>query len=256
LIKDTPDYQQLALILGVLGDIDSLKILNQAVKGFKSGKPTIKELGITPRKYYRNLKILSDANLVRDYKSTYSLTPLGRVVHRLIICNLTGFFGLNQNSLSYLEVISKTKEIKIIDNYDDLAKFLATSIKRARTHILLATNFVDFTVLQSISNAIERNVKINTLSDPKLDYPSFFKFIKGMKKEIRPSLAKFFINPDKRHRQCSIPISLIIIDDEIALFEVPNKQFKMAVISSDKQIIKVLTDYFKELWHQSNNLNI
>jgi predicted transcriptional regulator len=130
LTKVSSDYERIAQLLNLLGNTDSLKILNHAVKGFKSGKTTIKELEVTPRKYYRNLKTLIDLDLVRMYDDCYTLTPLGRVLHRLLFSSLAGFFNTNVNSADYLEEVNKTKEMTIIDNYNDLIKFLVLRTRR------------------------------------------------------------------------------------------------------------------------------
>jgi DNA-binding transcriptional ArsR family regulator len=256
LTKESLDTERVASILSALGDINSLKILNQAVKGFKSGKSTIKQLGISQRKYYRTLKSLTENNLVRAYADYYALTPLGRVTHRLLFNDLTGFLNVNPNTLNYLDETSKVQEIKIIDDYNALSRFLVNAIVRSKDQVLLATNFIDFSVIQSISVALERGIEVNTLNDPKLDYRSFFKLIEGVHREIRPGLAKFFVDADKHYRQTPVPVSFIIIDNETALFEVPSLQFKIAFASTDRQTIKVLTEYFWDLWQQSKSLNL
>jgi predicted transcriptional regulator len=256
LTKETVDMERVASILSALSDINSLKILNQAVKGFKSGKSTIRQLGISQRKYYRTLKFLTENDLVRAYEDYYALTPLGRVTHRLLFNDLTGFLNVNQNTLDYLHGIGKIKEMKIIDDYNDLARFLVSAISRSKAQVLLATNFIDFSVIQSVSVALERGIEVNTLNDPKLDYPSFFKLIEEVRREIRSGLTKFFVDADKHYRQTPVPVSFIIIDNEMALFEVPSLQFKIAFASTDRQTIKVLTEYFWDLWQQSKSLNV
>jgi predicted transcriptional regulator len=67
----------LASVINVLGDSDALRIFDKAAKEFESGKETIRELKLTPRKYYRNLRKLNDAELVVHFENRYKLTPLG-----------------------------------------------------------------------------------------------------------------------------------------------------------------------------------
>jgi predicted transcriptional regulator len=256
LTKDSPDYKKMASLLSILGDADSLELLNYAVKGFKSGKTSIKDLGISPRKYYRNLKALTDSGLIRNYEGCYTLTPMGRVLHQLMFSELEGLLNTNHNASDYLETVNRTKEITIIDNYDKLIKTVVNTIDNSNTEILLATRFIDFSVIQSISCALERNVKINTLNDPKLDYPAFFKLIEGIHRDIRPNIANFFVDPEKKFRSANVPLSFIVIDNEITLFEVPNSTFRAAFLSTDKQIVKVLSELFWEIWQQSKSLNV
>ncbi len=254
--KDSVDYERLARIVAAIGDVDSLKVLNHAVKGFKSGKTTIKELNLSSRKYYRTLKVLLDAQLIRVNENNYRLTPSGRVLHRLLFSNLNGFLDVSQSSLDYLEEISKSKEMTVIDDYNDLVAFLVDVVSKSKSEILLATRFIDFSVIQGVSNALDRNIKVNTLNDTKLDYPGFFKLIEGIHRDIRPSVANFFVEPDKHYRSVQVPFSFIVIDKEVALFEIPNKQFRMAFVTTDKQIVKSITEFFWELWEQSKSLGV
>jgi hypothetical protein len=111
-------------------------------------------------------------------------------------------------------------------------------------------------VLQSVSNAIERVVKVKTLNDSKLDYPRFFKLIEEIHRDIRSSFAKFFVDADKNYRLMNVPFSFIVVDGELTVFEVPSRQFKVAFVSTDPQIVKALTELFWELWHDSKTLNV
>jgi hypothetical protein len=110
--------------------------------------------------------------------------------------------------------------------------------------------------VQSVSSAIDRNVTVKTLNDPKLDYPSFFKVIEGVQRDVRPNFSNFFVEPDEKFRKILVPFSFVVIDHEIALFEVPNKQFKLAFSTMDGQIIRVLEELFWELWQNSTSLNV
>ena len=250
------NYSNLAAVLGTVSDADALKILDEASRGFRSGNTTIKELKLTPRKYYRNLKRLTDAGIAFDSGNGYKLTPLGELVHNLVFGELDSFLLSNQNQLKKLPPISNRRQLMVIDDYKKLVDFLANSIDKAKSEILLATRFVDFAVIQSLAYALERNVKLKTLNDTQLDYPAFFKLIEVVHRDIRPSISNFFIDANKHYRSVDVPLSFIVIDDEITLFEIPNKQFKTAFVSVDTSIVASLTRFFWELWNQSTSLNV
>ena len=101
---ESPDfrYEKLASIINVLGDPDTLRILDKAATGFESGKSTIKELKLTPRKYYRNLRKLNDAELVVHFENRYKLTSLGEFLHKLVFNDASTYLLADQSLLEPL----------------------------------------------------------------------------------------------------------------------------------------------------------
>jgi hypothetical protein len=58
------------------------------------------------------------------------------------------------------------------------------------------------------------------------------------------------------YRVGDIPFSFIIVDDEITIFEIPDKEFQIAFVSTDKQVSKSLSHLFWETWKESKILRI
>jgi predicted transcriptional regulator len=251
-----PNYEKLASILDVLGDTDILKILDKAAMGFKSGKVAIKELKLTPRKYYRNLKKLNVLGIIVSSGNKYKLTPLGEFLHKILFNDVSAFLLADQNLLEHFKEIGSRSELTIIDDYKNLISILVTAIEKSKSEILLATRYLDLTVVQSLVFALQRNVKLKSITSEKVDFSGFIKIVGGFIRNIRPNLLKFFLNGESNYRSGDFPLSFIVIDDEITIFEIPNREFRIAFVSTDKKVVKVLSSLFWEIWNRSQKLHM
>jgi HKD family nuclease len=249
-------FKKLASIINILGDPDTLRILNKAEKGFESRKATIKELDLTPRKYYRDLRKLNDAELIIHAENKYKLTPLGEFVHKFLFTDLSSFLVEDQNLSEPLKKIGCRAELRIIGNYKDLITVLVASIENAKSEILLVTKYLDMTVIQSIIFALQRDIKIRTITSEKTDFTGFIKLLGGFVKSFRPNALKFVIGGDNNYRSADVPLSFMIVDKEIAIFEIPDTEFRLAFFSTDKEVIKILCRLFLEIWNRSRVLHV
>jgi len=249
-------YEKLVSILNALRDADALRILDGAKKGFRSGKGVIKELNLTPRKYYRNLKELNQVGIIVSSEDEYRLTPLGELLHRMLLDDLAGILQTNQDLSQNIQNIGTRSELIVIDDYKNLISFLVTAIEESKLEILLATRYLDLAVIQSIVYALERNVKLKTITSAKVDLSALIRLTGGFIRNIRPNLIKFSIGGDSNYRSGEVPLSFVIIDNEIAIFEIPNKHFRTAFVSNDKKTVKPLSGLFLELWNQSQKLHV
>ena len=257
MIKETTDanYAKLASIINTIGDSNTLKIFDQATAGFESGKETIKKLKMTPRKYYRSLRKLNDSGLILFFENKYKLSVFGEFIHKILFNDVATCLFEDQTLLEPLKKVGTKTEIRIINNYCDLTGIIATSIEKSNSEILLATRYLDMVVVQSIVLALQRNVKIKTITNEKIDFSAFIKLIGIFLKNIRPNPLKFVAGRDN-YRVGNIPFSFIIVDDEITIFEIPDKEFQLAFVSSDKEVAKNLSNLFWETWKESKTLRI
>jgi predicted transcriptional regulator len=249
-------YEKLASILGVLGDPDALRILDEAKNGFKSGKTKLKELKLTPRKYYRNLKELNDTGIIESSQDTYKLTHLGELLHKILLNDISTLLLADQSFPEIMQKIGSRTELTVIDDYKNLINVLETSIDKSKTEILLATRYLDLGVIQSIVYALDRNVKLKTITSEKIDFSAFIKLTGSLLRNIRPNLMRFSLSAGSNYRTGEVPLSFVVIDEEITIFEIPNNKFRMAFVSTDKKTVRLLTDYFGELWNQSPKLRM
>ena len=249
-------YEKLASIINALGDPDTLRILDKAAAGFKSGKTTIRELKQTSRQYYRNLRKLNDAQLIEDFENRYKLTHLGEFIHKLLFNDASTYLLADQSLIEPLKKAGSTTELTIIENYKDLISLLVAAIEKSKSEILLATKYLDMVVVQSIVYALQRDIKIKTITSEKVDFSGFIKLLGGFVRSFRPSTLKFFIGGENNYRSGDVPLSFMIVDNEIAVFEIPDKDFRLAFVSTDKEVVKILCRLFRDIWNQSKTLHM
>ena len=249
-------YEKLASIINVLGDPGALRILDKAAVGFASGTLSIKELGMTPRKYYRNLRKLNDAKLVEHFENRYQLTSSGESLHKLLFKDVGTYLLEDQSLLEPVKNVGNRTELRIISNYRDLINVLVSTIEKSKSEILLATKYLDMTVIQSIIFSFQRNIKIKTITSEKVDFSGFIKLLGGFVRNIRPNTLKFVVGKENNYRSGDVPLSFMIVDNEIAVFEIPNNEFRLAFVSTDREVVKILSRLFLEIWNQSQTLRM
>jgi len=249
-------YEKLVSIINVLGDPETLKILDKAKAGFESGKVTVREFKMTSRKYYRSLRKLNDADLIMHFEKGYKLTSKGEFLHKLLFNDVSTYLFADQSLLDPLRMVGNRTELSLVDNYKDLTKVVETAIEKSKSEILLATRYLDMAVVQSIMFAVQRGIKIKTITSEKVDFSGFIKLLGGFVKSFRPNTFRFLVGGESNFRSGDIPLSFMIIDGKIAIFEIPNKEFKVAFVSIDKEVVKILSHLFHEIWSRSRTLHI
>ena len=143
-----------------------------------------------------------------------------------------------------------------MDNYKDLISLLAATIEKSKSEILLATKYLDMIVVQSIVFALQRDIKIKTITSEKVDFSGFIKLLVGFVRSLRPNSLKFVIGRENNYRSGDVPLSFMIVDNEITVFEIPDKEFRLAFVSTDKEVVKILSRLFWEIWNQSKTFNM
>jgi predicted transcriptional regulator len=249
-------YRKLASTLDVLCDVETLKILDEAKKGFKSGRATIAKLNLNPRKYYRNLRKLNDTGIIMLTQDKYRLTNLGENLHKMLLGDMSNLLFTNQNFPELIQKTGGVSELTVIDNYKNLINMLVNIIEKSKNEILLATRYLDLAVIQSMVFALDRNVKLKTITSEKIDFATFIKQLGSLVRNIRPNLMRFSIGTINNYRSGNVPLSFMVVDQEITIFEIPNTQFKMAFVSTDKKTVKIIAGLFEELWNKAPKLHI
>ena len=248
------EYKELSSILYSLGNITALKIFLESAKGFKSGNEIVDKLGVNRRKYYRYLKNLSDLGMIDSLGKDYYLTPKGKHFHKIL-------FGWKLQDSDYLakldsiQNIGRKNQIIVLDDYSNLINLMNTLINQSTHEILLATKYLDLTVIQHLVQAINRDVKVKSVTDKNIDFPGFFKLLSIFAKNIRPNLIRFYRN-ESNYKVGDVPLSFIIIDNNICVFEFPSREFQIAFLLTDKRSLTILSNYFLEIWNRSDNMKI
>jgi hypothetical protein len=89
-----------------------------------------------------------------------------------------------------------------------------------------------------------------------MDFSGFIKLLGGFVRSLRPNSLKFVVGGENNYRSGDVQLSFMIIDNEITVFEIPNKEFKLAFVSTDKEVVKILSSLFWEIWNQSRTLHM
>jgi hypothetical protein len=112
------------------------------------------------------------------------------------------------------------------------------------------------TVVQSIVFALQRDIKIKTITSERVDFSGFIKLLSRFMSNIRPNVLKFVIGGENNFRSGDVPLSFLIVDGEITVFEIPDKEFRLAFVSTDKEVVKILSRLFWEIWKQARALHM
>ena len=211
---------------------------------------------MTPRKYYRNLRKLNDAELIVHFENRYKLTHLGEFIHKLLFKDASTYLLADQSLSEPLKKIGSRTELRIVDNYKDLVSLLAATIEKSKSEIFLATKYLDIAVIQSIIFALQRNIKIKTITSKKVDFIGFVKLLGAFVRSFPPNALKFITGSENNYRSGDVPLSFIIVDNEIVVFEIPDNEFRLAFVSTDKEVVTILARLFQKIWSQSNKLHI
>ncbi len=242
------DYEKISSIFHALKDSATLRLFNESSQGFRSGKETIKKIQLTPRKYYSCLKELTDLELIESYGKSYSLSPVGKILHRIVFDDILPFVSPEVKLPDALSILRLRNELSTIDNYGDTARLIINSVDQAKTGINLATRFVDLAIMQSVLSAANRGVRLKILTDPSIDSTNLFKLLAASMKSTRSRIDQPALDPkDLRTREIRVPF--IIVDDRTAVFEFPSREFRMAFLTTESRPVRMLSEYFQELWN-------
>ncbi|MEM2920780.1 MAG: hypothetical protein QXF26_00510 [Candidatus Bathyarchaeia archaeon] len=241
------NYQKASTIFHALKDPDVLKLFNASANGFVSGKDTIRRLQLTPRKYYSCLKELSNLALIESRGKSFSLTPLGRILHQIVFNDILPFISPETKPPDAFAIMRLRYELSLIDNYPDTVRLMVNAIEHAENSVSFAVKYVDLAVMQSILSAAGRGVKTKIITDPTIDSANLFKLLIASAKSIRGKVYQPTLDPMSL-RTREITASLLVVDERTAIFEFPTREFKMAFFTRESKPVRALSEYFEELW--------
>ena len=157
--------------------------------------------------------------MVVSLENRYKLTAIGEFLHKLLFNDASAYLLAD---LSMLE----------------------TSTKVGRRSAL------------SLVFALQRNVKLKSVTSEKVDFSSFIKLVGCFMRNIRPTSLKLSLGGENNYRSGDVPLSFIVIDGEITVFEISNSAVRTAFVSTDKEAGKILTHLFWDLWNGSQILHM
>lgn len=276
-------------LFDIFSNLDALKIFLYAQNGIENSKRVMKELELTPKRYYTRLKELMEIGVLERGGKGYRYTPLGEALYQLgyylynvlehkeklkLIGDLRDSKILEPHEmervleifsedseglelvLKSLGMIDETENIEKIDNFDKLAERLAEDIKFAEDYIYLASRYLDMRVIEACMKAMKRKVEVKVL----LSEEHLSNKLNKLRFLLTPILLKMAIEIISSFkiqnflRKRKISYSFCIIDEKICLFEFPpfmEGNFSIAFRVVDKYIAEKFKEYFEELWNKT-----
>ena len=291
-IIHTEDVKFGLRLFDIFSNIDTLKIFLYAENGIENSKDAMRELKLTPKRYYSRLKELVDAGILKKEGGIYKYTAFGRALNKFgsyllclvknrdrleILSDILSRDSLDQSKISkFVEIIfenldetklftslflnfrDSTKMEKIL-TYDKLVDKLVQSIDSAERSILLASRYLDTRVSERIVNAIKKGLDVKIIMSKENLFDKLLKF----KLILTPRLLKDIIDlissfdMDKYVREADIPYSFCIIDDGKCFFEFPKikgDEFSIAFYLSDRRVAEKFKELFYDIWKRSKSM--
>lgn len=279
---------QCVQLFSVFSSEDAVRIFLYAENGIASSTQAIKDLGLTQKRYYSRLKGLIDIGLIKKVKGDYVYTSMGKMMHKLglsligvienkeridILHDLSNADALSPDERSRIRNLiaansdigpllssiitgASPGEIEMISEYDDLAKKLVEDISQAKKSVLLASNYVEASVVEAQMKAHRRGVEFKVL----LSRETMAKKMTKLKLLLSPKIflnlvefSKSMKNNDAWFRESDIAFSFCIIDGCQCYFELPpvESEFSIAFYLKDEIISQRFSDLFEKFWLQS-----
>ncbi len=274
-------------LFNIFSNEDALRIFLYAENGIKSSKKAMKELRLTPKRYYSRLGELLKMGILEKDGKKYRYTPLGQALYQL------GYYFYdilkNKDRLKFIgelitsdvlkpyeikkvmDIISEDSEgleivlrslinrdrieiIEKIEDYEELVNKLVSDINSAQESVYLASRYIDLRVVEASCKAHRRGIDMRGLISKELlvNQINLIKFL------LFPTILKLvfeiFSTNDHLVRECEIPYSFCIIDELICYFELPSIEgdFSIAFRVVDKNLAKKFNKIFFNLWDKSD----
>lgn len=259
------------VILSSLSKPDALKIFSSCEKGIENSTGAIKELSLTPKRYYTYLKMLIDAGIVEKRGNIYVQTAMGKFCNKLLKefsraisqrdqLQLTDKL-MDSNTLSteekekVLNVISnkdlKLVEIRMIANYDDCVDDVIRILNNTKDSAYLAASRPDLRAMNAVLNLVNQGVNLFYLSGER-DYSDSMEILKAifnpgsikiLKSVISSKHLNFKVNKD-------LSFSFLVSDGERGIIELPSQNIYVAFEFKSELISRRLIEVFNVLYEQ------
>jgi hypothetical protein len=267
-------------LLSSLTSPDAIQIFMKAETGIRNSTYTIKELGLTQKRYYVWLKRLIDAGLVEKQHGRYRQTLLGRVCaqlgrslqdtllqgDRLDLANtlLTSATLSAKEKTNMLRAISTNGSqglfsitdilhaVKTIVDYDVFIEEVVKMLEETKEHAYIATTKTDLRVEDAMFKLIDREGKLYALTIE----ASISENIELLKIVLNPTslgmVRRLLSAKDVNLRVLKqLSYGFIVSDNEQGLIEMPHplsQEFYIAFKFKNPYLCKRLIDIFHSLY--------
>jgi predicted transcriptional regulator len=276
-------------LFSCFSNVDAYRIFDYAERGIKNSTYAIKELKLTPKRYYQRLKELIDLGLIEKNESGYQYTPLGKAVNN-INANLIELYK-NKEKIEFLGKFLNTKvlteeekasiskmlveetqigqlmnhvidvdqnKVERIQSYEKLVKRVCEEIEKTTSSMLIATNYFDPDVVSSGFKAFRKGVKSRAI----MPGNSLSNKVNKLRMIMSPMALMTVIevlrqsqNPSELYRETEIPFSFVILDNNRCFFEFPKiieEEFTIAFYVTDNTLGNKFVKLFEKMWSSAN----
>ena len=277
----------------VLSNVDAIRIFLYAQKGITNSTHAIKDLNLTPKRFYSRLKELIDTGIIVKEEGKYSLTPKGFVLSKIgytifevlnnkerieLILNLSQSKSLTSeervkvnNLLLENSEISKIigpivnglsyGKVETISTYEVLVSRLNEEVMNSKKAVRIATTYFEPLTLDTAVKTIQSGVLMQCLMSKK----TMSKKITKLRMLLSPKsilsmldLLKASGDINRVYREVEVPFSYAILDGERCFFEFPqigDEDFSIAFYLIDRNVADKFQKYFDTTWKENEKIS-
>ncbi|MCJ7760470.1 hypothetical protein MUP59_04930 [Candidatus Bathyarchaeota archaeon] len=280
----TETLEQCIDIFDTFANLDTMRIFLLAEKGISNSNKAIKELDLTPKRYYSRLKALVDSGVLEKVNGVYVYTPVGELLHSLglslinlvnnkqkigLLMNLSKSDALSDeerqkiNSMivgntdvgkmlgSMIKGVPQEKTVKISE-YKTLVETLAREIASSKKSMLIASRYFDVWVIDECLKARDRGVDMRVL----MSKETMSKKVNKLRMMLSPKLLMKLLevsevtNIKEILRETDLAFSFCIIDGYKCFFEFPSVggEFSIAFMLENEKTSLKFTKSFNSIW--------
>ena len=271
-------------IFSTFANLDTMRIFLLAEKGISNSNKAIKELDLTPKRYYSRLKTLVDSGVLEKVNGVYLYTPVGELLHNLglslinlvnnkqkigLLMNLSKSDALSDeerqkiNSMivgntdvgkmlgSMINGVPQEKTAKISE-YKTLVETLAREIASSKKSMLIASRYFDVWVIDECLKARDRGVDMRVL----MSKETMSKKVNKLRMMLSPKLLMKILEVSEVTdikeilRETDLAFSFCIIDGSKCVFEFPSVggEFSIAFMLENEKTSLKFTKVFNSIW--------
>ncbi|NQT07911.1 hypothetical protein HQ586_02435 [Candidatus Bathyarchaeota archaeon] len=270
--KSYPMTEELPALLKALSNTDGHRIFLLAGEGIRNSTYAIKELNISPKRYYARMRELVDIGLVCKMGGVYRQTALGRVIYdrflpamgkavdareelELIACAHLET-GVKRRILEELgiPIFEDSTTVKVLGDYEAFVFEAMDLYDSAEESVLLATTYFDVRVMEAFLRAVDRSATNRVI----MGKNSRSSEIQNLRTMLSVTFTKELINfasdiVELRNlvRFADIPYKFCVVDGHHSIIETSNpidESFIVALSLDDRDVGEKLIKLFEALW--------
>lgn len=282
-----PIFDEMLKVLNAISNPDGLAIFLYSKNGLSSATKTIRDLGLTQKRFYSRLRELVDVGLMEKSGGVYRYTILGEAVSKLGMTlgqilenkerlrlideinknkNLSAFeidqikeviiqqSSTLQSALNLILDSKSLKKIEVFSNYEVGIDILINNINSSKERIFLASKYFDTRVIESTIKAYKRGVDFRVI----MASENLTKKIEMLKLLLSPKLIMELVEfanngSNKSVREYNINYSYCVIDNNACFFEFPpfEDKFTIGFFVIDKKINQQFSELFLYQWEEA-----